>query len=77
MVRKISNVTIENILRNGCKKKKYSRTEERGKAKTRYQAILKNCPTSPRKMRLVTDMISGMEVNKALDILKFSSKGSI
>ncbi len=40
--------------------------------KSRYQAILRNCPTSPRKMRLVTDLISGMEVNKALDVLKFS-----
>lgn len=49
-------------------------TAERKKeeAKTRYQAILRNCPTSPRKMRLVTDLISGMEVNKALDILKFA-----
>ncbi|HKK43407.1 MAG TPA: 50S ribosomal protein L22 [Bacteroidales bacterium] len=43
-------------------------------AKTRYQAILRNCPTSPRKMRLVTDLISGMEVNRALDVLKFSSQ---
>jgi large subunit ribosomal protein L22 len=41
-------------------------------AKNRYQAVLKNCPTSPRKMRLVTDLISGMDVNKALDVLKFS-----
>lgn len=39
-----------------------------------YQATLRNCPTSPRKMRLVTDMIKGMEVNRALDMLKFSSK---
>ena len=31
-------------------------------------------PTSPRKMRLVTDMIRGMAVNRALDVLKFSSK---
>ena len=37
-------------------------------------AVLRNCPTSPRKMRLVTDLVSGMEVNKALDMLKFSSK---
>jgi large subunit ribosomal protein L22 len=37
-------------------------------------ASLRNCPTSPRKMRLVTQMISGMEVNKALDVLKFSEK---
>ena len=31
-------------------------------------------PTSPRKMRLVADMIRGMEVNRALGVLKFSSK---
>jgi large subunit ribosomal protein L22 len=43
-------------------------------ARSRYQAILRNCPTSPRKMRLVTDLISGMEVNRALDVLKFSSQ---
>jgi large subunit ribosomal protein L22 len=43
-------------------------------AKNRYQAILRNCPTSPRKMRLVTGLISGMDVNKALDVLKFSSQ---
>jgi large subunit ribosomal protein L22 len=43
-------------------------------AKTKYQAILRNCPTSPRKMRRVTDLISGKEVNKALDILKYSSQ---
>jgi large subunit ribosomal protein L22 len=43
-------------------------------AKDKYQAILRNCPTSPRKMRLVTDLISGMEVNRALDVLKFSSQ---
>ena len=51
-------------------------TADRKKEATRnrYQAILRNCPTSPRKMRLVTDLISGMEVNKALDVLKFSSQ---
>ncbi|MFB6343634.1 50S ribosomal protein L22 [Saccharicrinis sp. FJH2] len=37
-------------------------------------AKLNNVPTSPRKMRLVADMIRGMEVNKALDVLRFSSK---
>lgn len=47
------------------------RKEER---KEQYFASLRNCPTSPRKMRLVADMIRGMEVNKALDVLKFSSK---
>ena len=38
------------------------------------QAVLSNCPTSPRKMRLVVDMIRGVEVNRALDILKYSPK---
>jgi large subunit ribosomal protein L22 len=42
--------------------------------KNSYQAVLRNCPTSPRKMRLVTDMIKGMDVNRALDVLKFSTK---
>lgn len=49
-------------------------TAERRKeaAKARCQAVLRDCPTSPRKMRLLTDLISGKEVNKALDILRFS-----
>lgn len=34
-------------------------------------AKLKNVPTSPRKMRLVADLIRGEQVNKALNILKF------
>jgi large subunit ribosomal protein L22 len=42
--------------------------------KTRYYAVLKNCPTSPRKMRLVADLVRGEGVNEALDILKFSQK---
>ncbi len=42
--------------------------------KQQYFAVLRNCPTSPRKMRLVADLIRGMEVNRALDVLKFSSK---
>ncbi len=39
-----------------------------------YSAELRNCPTSPRKMRLVADMIRGQEVNSALDNLKFNAK---
>jgi large subunit ribosomal protein L22 len=42
--------------------------------KNRYYAVLKNCPTSPRKMRLVADLVRGEEVNRALDILKYSPK---
>ncbi|XLS30202.1 50S ribosomal protein L22 [Flavobacteriaceae bacterium M23B6Z8] len=37
-------------------------------------AKLNNCPTSPRKMRLVADLIRGEKVEKALAILKFNSK---
>jgi len=37
-------------------------------------ASINSVPTSPRKMRLVTDLIRGVEVNKALDILKFTEK---
>ena len=42
--------------------------------RNKYYATLRNCPTSPRKMRLVTDMIKGVEVNKALDMLRYSPK---
>jgi len=40
--------------------------------KTLSFAKLNNCPTSPRKMRLVADMVRGQEVFKALSMLKFS-----
>ncbi|MDE7180171.1 MAG: 50S ribosomal protein L22 [Muribaculaceae bacterium] len=42
--------------------------------KSEYFAILRNVPSSPRKMRLVVDMIRGVEAFKALGILKFSNK---
>ena len=37
-------------------------------------AKLNNVPTSPRKMRLVADMVRGRRVNEALNILKFEPK---
>ena len=37
-------------------------------------AKLNNCPTSPRKMRLVADQIRGVDISNALSILKFSPK---
>jgi large subunit ribosomal protein L22 len=37
-------------------------------------AKLKNCPMSPRKMRLVVDIIRGKKVNEALNILRFTNK---
>jgi large subunit ribosomal protein L22 len=42
--------------------------------KSKYFAVLKNCPTSPRKMRLVADLVRRQDVNKALDVLAYSSK---
>ena len=55
--------------------RKRNRANQNKEAKQgQYYAVLRNCPTSPRKMRLVADMIKGVEVNKALDMLKFSSK---
>ena len=42
--------------------------------KTIAIAQLKKSPISPRKMRLAADLIRGVEVNKALNILQFSNK---
>ena len=39
-------------------------------------AKLINCPTSPRKMRLMADLIRGEGVDKALSVLRFSPKES-
>ena len=49
---------------------------EKLKAEKRVTAIasLRECPTSPRKMRLVADMIRGVEINKALGMLRYSKK---
>ncbi|SHJ75538.1 LSU ribosomal protein L22P [Pseudozobellia thermophila] len=49
---------------------------ERIKAEKKQLAFAKlnNCPTSPRKMRLVADLIRGVEVEKALAILRFNPK---
>jgi len=55
-------------------RKRNSAEQRKEASKSKYQAILRNCPTSPRKMRLVTDLISGKDVNNALDILKYSSQ---
>ena len=49
---------------------------ERLKEIKRQTAIAKanDVPSSPRKMRLVADTVRGVEVNHALDLLKFSKK---
>ena len=57
----------------GARKRIAAEQAKEAKSK-KYFASLRNCPTSPRKMRLVADMIRGMEVNHALNVLKFSKK---
>ena len=55
--------------------RKRERAEKTKEAKKQIAfAKLNNCPTSPRKMRLVADLVRGEKVEKALQILKFSSK---
>ena len=39
-------------------------------------AVLRDCPTSPLKMRIVADSIRGVEVNRALGILRYNKKAA-
>lgn len=39
-------------------------------------AVLRDCPTSPLKMRIVADTIRGVEVNRALGILRYNKKAA-
>ncbi len=55
-------------------RKRNSADERKEAMKSVYFARLANCPTSPRKMRLVADMIRGKKVNLALYMLKYSNK---
>ncbi len=58
-------------------KKKREAAEKRKEArKTLYFAKLNGCPSSPRKMRYVVDMIRGVDVDRALGILRFSKKAA-
>jgi large subunit ribosomal protein L22 len=55
-------------------RKRISAEQRKENRKEVALAVLKNAPSSPRKMRYVADMVRGMEVFKALGVLKFSSK---
>lgn len=57
----------------GARKKLMADRQKEIKKQTAI-AKLNDVPTSPRKMRLVADIIRGVEVNRALDILKYSKK---
>ena len=55
--------------------RKRNTAEKRKEAKKQIaMAVLNDCPTSPRKMRLMVDLIRGKNVNIALGILKYSTK---
>ena len=55
--------------------RKYQMAEQMKAAKKQVAvASLRDCPTSPRKMRIVADTVRGVEVNKALALLRYSKK---
>jgi len=55
--------------------RKHISAEKRKEArKTMYTASLRNVPTSPRKMRLVADLVRGMNVEQALGVLEHTPK---
>ncbi|MDX1331458.1 MAG: 50S ribosomal protein L22 [Robiginitalea sp.] len=57
----------------GVRKKQMAERLKEERSQLVY-AKLNNCPTSPRKMRLVADLVRGEDVEKALAILRFNSK---
>ena len=59
----------------GRRKRESANAQQEAK-KTLYVAKLRNNPTSPRKTRLVADMVRGVDVDKALGILKYCPRES-
>lgn len=57
----------------GSRKKQMADAIKEAKKQVAF-AKLNNCPTSPRKMRLVADLVRGEKVEHALNILKFNQK---
>ena len=55
-------------------RKRITAEQKKEARKEQYFAKLRDVPTSPRKMRLVADMIRGMEAFRALGVLKYSNK---
>ena len=55
-------------------RKKESAQARKDAQQSLYFASLTNIASSPRKMRLVIDMVRGMEVNRALAVLRYSNK---
>lgn len=57
-------------------RKKIAADARKEAKKTVANAQLRNVPTSPRRMRQVADLIRGQEIDKALGILRFSTRHS-
>jgi large subunit ribosomal protein L22 len=57
----------------GARKREMAERQKEIRKQTAY-AKLNDVPTSPRKMRMVADLVRGVEVNRALDILKYTKK---
>lgn len=56
------------------KRKKAAADARKEAKKSSFHASLLNVPSSPRKMRLVADLVRGEGVDKALAILKFNTR---
>jgi|SRR5687767_13320626 len=65
--------TVKKTKRSVLKREKRDAKKEAAKTGP-VTARLVNVPTSPRKMRLVADLIRGVRVNQALSILKYEPK---
>ena len=57
-------------------RKRLAAEKRKAALKNMYFAKLNGVPSSPRKMRYVVDMIRGLEVNRALGVLRFSKKAA-
>jgi large subunit ribosomal protein L22 len=69
----VQKIKVKSKSAMGVRKKQMAERLKAEKQKIAF-AKLNNCPTSPRKMRLVADLVRGAEVEKALAILRFSPK---
>ena len=66
-------IKVKIIRAMGIRKKQMADAIKADKKQVAF-AKLNNCPTSPRKMRLVADLVRGQKAEKALQILRFSPK---
>lgn len=73
MVIQEQKIKAKNKILMGNRKRQSAQAIKEAKKKLIF-AKLNNCPTSPRKMRLVADQVRGESIDKALAILKFSPK---